>query len=676
MMQNNAHKRTSRGPRRIRVGPRTQLACVNCKERKLRCDDHVPSCANCHRVGLTCLVEDPCTRRHQSRNYVETLEGRVAFLEDQLQRIQSGDTGSSMRVHAADDAADSQPAASKAREAEDSASELSSKVGMLGLRMDGEEPHYLGSSSAFAFSRIIHSSLRQPEQRYRSETFGFPDEDTPIPPTCPLPDYELGITLSNVYFENIHPQYPFLHEPTFRSWEAGLLEPSDHIETLDFDPIALFFVNMVYCVGALLLSNAGPLPRQLYLSAQLYIDHVLSRDNLESIQAILCCAMYSLRSSKGPSIWMLSGLALRQCIKLGYHRTHKHFGLTPNPLKQEMRKRVFWCAFGIDCMAALTLGRPLGIPLQEVDAEFPIDIDDSCITETGVHGTPRSSCSDPPTTMSTALHVFRIRCLWARTHASIYSDAAVSNPNHPTYSTRVKQLRTELEDWIASIPPIPARHGSALSIFATRDWYDLNYSETVILIYRDQLTGHTNVEDSVFMECARAAESICHGYRRQYIGKPVNYTWGTLHVLFSAGLTYLHCLWTSPAVGDAVWYDGMSSTLMDCTMLLVVIAERWKGATPYRDIFEALSNRTTAMMMDRKREQWMLPAPSTVSNPVDQGDLTQWMADISNVGMSDGIDRLLNGLIGDFILQEPESEMVSGSLEEARQGSGVGGKFN
>lgn len=43
-------------------------------------------------------------------------------------------------------------------------------------------------------------------------------------------------------------------------------------------------------------------PQQLYSSAQLYPE-VLSLDNIEAIQAILCYAMYSLRSENGPSLW-------------------------------------------------------------------------------------------------------------------------------------------------------------------------------------------------------------------------------------------------------------------------------------------------------------------------------------------------------------------------------------
>lgn len=355
--------------------------------------------------------------------------------------------------------------------------------------------------------------------------------------------------------------------------------------------------------------------------------------------------------------------------------------MNANPLRQELQKRVFWCAFGIDCAAALTLGRPLGIQLRDIDAEvrsfikfsclgcelsraqFPTDIDDWWITAGGIRGNPRGSSSDRPTTMSTALHVFRLRCLWARMHASLYSDTPRGASDRASHSDCVKQLRTELETWISSIPPIPIRTGAALSIFGSREWYDLNYSETIILLNRDQLTKGDGAEDHVFLESARAAENICHGYRQQYIGKRVNYTWGTLHVLFSAGLTYLHCLWTSSAVRHAVRQHGMTTTLTDCLMILVVMAERWKNVGAYRDIFEALSSRTMSMTMEENRDLQTFPTSSTTSHHADPDDLNQWMADISEVGMSGGIDRLLDGLVGDYFLQGQGINNTAPALE-------------
>lgn len=535
---------------------------------------------------------------------------------------------------------------------DDEVSDLASKVGMLGLHYAaGAEPHYLGSSSAFAFSRIINSSLRQCVEASSNVMFGGTEEPASLLSACPLPNYDAGVILSNAYFQNIHPQYPFLHEPTFREWEMRLIGNSEPMNDSSSDHVALFFINMVYSIGGLLLPISGSLPQQLYISAQMYIDNVMSLDNLESIQAILCCAMYSLRSPAGPSIWKLSGLALRQCIELGYHRSTSRVLLTIDPLRLEMRKRVFWCAYGIDCSIATMLGRPLGVPLQEVDTQLPIDIDDIDITDTGVCGIPRSSHHDPPSTMSTAIHVIQLRCLWARIHTSLYSDTSNTTSNN---LAKTQELRRELQIWLESAPPTPPRTGAALSIFACKEWFDLNYNQSILLLYRGQLTDRNCTGNDVFMECLQAAENICHGYRRQYIGRPVNYTWGALHCLFMAGLTYLHCLWTSSIVRATVRHDDLSSTCSDCMMVLVVMAERWKGAAPYRDIFEALASRTRTMMVDRSNELDMEPTVLMPLNGWDQADLTQWIADINDTGMSDGIDRLLTVFMNDFTSSDHE----------------------
>lgn len=65
----------------------------------------------------------------------------------------------------------------------------------------------------------------------------------------------------------------------------------------------------------------------------------------------------------------LSGMAIRHCIELGYHRSVERFRPNADPLTREMSKRIFWVAYDIDRAAALTLGRPFGISDQMIDVE-------------------------------------------------------------------------------------------------------------------------------------------------------------------------------------------------------------------------------------------------------------------------------------------------------------------
>lgn len=51
--------------------------------------------------------------------------------------------------------------------------------------------------------------------------------------------------LSQTYFENIHPQYPILHKPTFQKWEDHYMRANMEGGQTLVDESSLFFVLMV-----------------------------------------------------------------------------------------------------------------------------------------------------------------------------------------------------------------------------------------------------------------------------------------------------------------------------------------------------------------------------------------------------------------------------------------------
>lgn len=130
-------------------------------------------------------------------------------------------------------------------------SDLVSQAGVLSLHASGAEPHYFGPSSIFSFSRVIHAYIRQAVRKEpNNETDSlFEDADTSSISPCRLPNYEIGTALSNAYFSNVHLQYPFLHEPTFRKWEKNVYE----IDSTVANSTELFFVNMASIIDDLLL---------------------------------------------------------------------------------------------------------------------------------------------------------------------------------------------------------------------------------------------------------------------------------------------------------------------------------------------------------------------------------------------------------------------------------------
>lgn len=251
--------------------------------------------------------------------------------------------------------------------------------------------------------------------------------------------------------------------------------------------------------------------------------------------------------------------------------------------------------------------------------------------------------------MSHAIHTFRLRRLWACIHTSLYSNTTLSNPTHPTYRSRVTSLRGELDEWYASTPSLEHNGDKTLSVFTGTEWFKLTYGHSILLLYRGQITNSKGpCSDEVYAECFQTAQQICHGYNMQYIGRPTSYTWGALHLLFVAGLTYLHCLWASPITREKTRYDEVSNTCTDCTMVLVIMAERLEAAASFRDMFKALAKRTMTMMVDKNDQDWIFSGDPMRAHGPDSENMAEWMAGINNTGLSVGVSDLLDGLVGNL----------------------------
>lgn len=243
--------------------------------------------------------------------------------------------------------------------------------------------------------------------------------------------------------------------------------------------------------------------------------------------------------------------------------------------------------------------------------------------------------------MTGALHVIKLRQLWSKFSDHFYLSTSIPYGDRAAYTgVSTESLRHELEEWRATTPDTldysPSR---PLSVFASKSWFQLAYNYSILLLYRHYITGTPNssrnrrfpqntdsrdASDGAFEVCAAHAREICLLYRRIYQsqGSHVQFTWGSLHILFLAGLTYLYCLWRSPRLRMSTQQTAVMSTCMACSTVLVIIADRWSQASSYRDIFETLSQRTISMMYHDNRGAEPLRLglsglcmPSTASNP-------------------------------------------------------------
>lgn len=235
------------------------------------------------------MVEDPASGLQRPRDYLKLVESRVVYLESLLQQVRpeiplhqpfapvnrpdteddvSGvlatgsppiqQTGHNFNPAAGtlhNGAESSRMCQSSNAPMDDQkADHLSSEVALLCLSATGREPHYFGPSSAVSFSRIVSATMGiapgETASNPRQSADPNPDElrpgvrpDNTATSRC-SPSPSTSAKLTQAYFDNIHPQYPFLHRPTFEGWEEEFRRGTQSGDINTVADIPLFFVLM------------------------------------------------------------------------------------------------------------------------------------------------------------------------------------------------------------------------------------------------------------------------------------------------------------------------------------------------------------------------------------------------------------------------------------------------
>lgn len=140
--------------------------------------------------------------------------------------------------------------------------------------------------------------------------------------------------------------------------------------------------------------------------------------------------------------WTLTGLAIRIGQSMGLHRDGTSFpGLTP--LEIELRRRVFWALCILDLRSAEDQGTDLTINSQTYDTEFPLNINDSDISE---DTTELPQARQGATDMTFSLVRYEICSLARRLHTMSNSLVASSlSDSAPSLEERERMLKTIYE---------------------------------------------------------------------------------------------------------------------------------------------------------------------------------------------------------------------------------------
>jgi hypothetical protein len=557
-------RRTSGAHRRQR---RVALACQRCKNRKQRCDGAQPACLACSKTGNQCLyVASQAASGAGRREHVKALEERVAQLE------------TSLALHGASDVGDDhfRIATLMAQDTDsvDDGNEVFIAVRDLSLAASG---HYVGGTSNIAIGRVLNSVVQSQQQAQavatsQSEEVSPAVEDSRLNPMVDLTtmDEHTADRLIHGWYRHIATRYPVIHTSEVKRLHESRANLASTYE--------MCILHLIYAVSGRWLESAGEtgyfFSDKHYDVAFKEIDANLKLRDSRSLDYLILMTLYCTRAPREPGAWTYIGMAIRLCIELGLHRSRK----SRVSLEGEMAKRRFWTAYFLERDICIAIGRPPSISDHDIDAELPLDIDESADNAAII-----AASSTPTPTVATSLtpfiHRTRLKQIESEVQHTIYrvdKPASVSD-------AIITDFLGRLEEWQSQIPQEAITYAQpAAGPYDGLEFYTIHYYRCVRFLLYPQLTT-TSSNLHYLRLCADACQGIIRDYRRLHQVFPVGFSALSIQSVFLAGLTLIYCTWLAPPS-----FLASATALSDCQLLLYVIAERHPSAKKYRDIFERL----------------------------------------------------------------------------------------
>lgn len=268
--------------------------------------------------------------------------------------------------------------------------------GMAALTVDDSHSGYVGITSGAALLRLIcmgtdegtesNVDVRNERRKYLEQLFTHRPAESLAPPpwlhTQPSLTRAVVDTLVDAYFKLYHPTFPILHEATFRA------QLSDTSKRPGGSPWSIL-ANIVVALGSFVSSTwSSDTDTTVFRAAKERLSiAVLEAGNLTLVQIFGLAANYLQKRNRPNSGYNYGGLALRLAIGLGLHKEFD--GWKIDPLKIEIRRRVWWSLCVLDVGATVTYGRPLNWPQVGVETALPLNIHEQVGNESSGPGGKR-----------------------------------------------------------------------------------------------------------------------------------------------------------------------------------------------------------------------------------------------------------------------------------------------
>ncbi|CEI60115.1 hypothetical protein FVEN_g8096 [Fusarium venenatum] len=332
----------------------TRRACVNCRQRKIRCDivDKGVPCTNCSthsRPGCR-----SCPNKKEARQFLRQL-AVLAPLRPRQPNNSPTPTSSfvvASETSSPEEGGEIELGAHVLNDNDARDAELGHRTRAHFIGNDLSNCNYLfrQSSSNVGYDNIFHFNNGQLESSHdwyeRHGVTGEPLE---------RPDKQLEMRLIRAYFDQINRGWPIVDEELFMTQYHGQ-DPTN--------PTCLTLLNAIMLVGAHALASHDesmvPLLRVFFQRTKILFECESWPDRLVYIQVPLLMTWYS-----DANAWHWIGIATRTAMAIGLHRDTTHSKMMP--VYKRVYTRLWWVLFQFDTIASVSSGRPQVINLDDSD---------------------------------------------------------------------------------------------------------------------------------------------------------------------------------------------------------------------------------------------------------------------------------------------------------------------
>ena len=486
--------------------PRTKrqkvnIACDQCRARKIKCDGRQPVCEPCGRktTGRTRCTWQSGSDRLSSQlsrttDHLPSLrqhsQDAASFSSIEQHQLGAPQTSNGNRASQLDNAhltsqspdlshSSASPSNTRSSEAQHNAhrpdeagSSGPSVHAIIGATLDEDNTEgYFGTSSAGTFMQSVKKLVQQkvhgvpplpvssPLAHGRTPPASGHYITQPKPVEYVLPSRRRADILMSCYWRYVHVLYPYLDKMHMEQDYEKLWKTDGSITD---ERSFMCLINVIFALSSQIDDLTPIRDRQgaaqvFYLRAKELLD-IVETGSVRSVQCLLLLGQYYQSTSEPHPCWIFTGLAVRTAQSLGLHFTETSESAVDVRTRELLRKVWHGCIL-MDRVVSMTYGRPCMIgPKASLAVPLPLPIDEEYLA-------PDASQPQPvkrPRTFSVEFYVLSLK-LYDIMHDVIFSfysvNGQVCQPADGKDLTFLDQgqnsvfeIERRLSSWVDSIP--------------------------------------------------------------------------------------------------------------------------------------------------------------------------------------------------------------------------------